>query len=301
MTTGFATRLNHLLESTTVTQSAIARQSGVSRAAVHKWTKGGQIDDNNLEKLSEIFNVDPVWLKYGVHTGDVSNQSDHDGSIDMVHLNHNDAEVVSWEWDIKTNRVTYSENVKSIYGVCINTNEDFFGLLDPASREEMNKAYERLIQHGGAHEIDFRISTDDGPRWITSRATSIRENNTTTKIVGISLDNTVRKRNEINAAQFETLFKFLLNRCSNITLFTDQHGTIVHSNIPSTNANYLPIKVELERLIYRNIDLINQSIQNHQDEKDGSIVSIDGADYNVSRAGHFLVIVCPQDLFNIQE
>ncbi|MBO0222744.1 helix-turn-helix transcriptional regulator, partial [Vibrio parahaemolyticus] len=57
-----------LLKQQKMSQLKAAEALGVSRTADNKWTKGGMIDENNLEKLAQLLNVDKIWLKYGEYT-----------------------------------------------------------------------------------------------------------------------------------------------------------------------------------------------------------------------------------------
>lgn len=61
----FAFRLKELLEHKKLTLQAVAGALGVSRTAVHKWTRGGEIDYDNLRKLSGLLDVNWIWLRYG--------------------------------------------------------------------------------------------------------------------------------------------------------------------------------------------------------------------------------------------
>lgn len=37
----------------------------VSYQAIHKWLKGGNVSDENLQAVAEIYGVSAAWLKYG--------------------------------------------------------------------------------------------------------------------------------------------------------------------------------------------------------------------------------------------
>ncbi|MGQ7950500.1 helix-turn-helix domain-containing protein, partial [Providencia huashanensis] len=64
----FKERLLKLLKQKKMSQLKAAEALGVSRTAVNKWTKGGMIDEDNLEKLATLLDVDKIWLKYGEYT-----------------------------------------------------------------------------------------------------------------------------------------------------------------------------------------------------------------------------------------
>ena len=61
----FAFRLKELLEHHKLTLQAVGTALGISRTAVHKWTRGGEIDYDNLRKLADFLKVNWIWLRYG--------------------------------------------------------------------------------------------------------------------------------------------------------------------------------------------------------------------------------------------
>ncbi|MFC4523726.1 helix-turn-helix domain-containing protein [Cupriavidus pinatubonensis] len=61
----FAFRLKELLEHKKLTLQTVANALDVSRPAVHKWTKGGEIDYEKLRKLAAFLGVNLIWLRYG--------------------------------------------------------------------------------------------------------------------------------------------------------------------------------------------------------------------------------------------
>ena len=61
----FNQRFVKLLKEKKITQIKVAKMLDISRTAVNKWTKDGNIDDNNLEQLADFLKVDQIWLKYG--------------------------------------------------------------------------------------------------------------------------------------------------------------------------------------------------------------------------------------------
>ena len=61
----FADRLNSLLKEPKSTLAKISDCVGVSSQAVFKWTKGGDIEYENLRKLADCLGVNWIWLRYG--------------------------------------------------------------------------------------------------------------------------------------------------------------------------------------------------------------------------------------------
>lgn len=259
----FGDRLLQVLKKKKLSQLKVARALNVSRTAVNKWTKGGMIDDSNLDNLAAFLEVDKIWLKYGeyldtTHPTHLMNNK----NINELHL-HQSTEIVTWEWDILTGDVHYSDNVEQVYGIKITSNHDFLSLMSEDSKVRLSKEYTNIIQNGGAHEIDFKINLNSGEsRWITSRATGITgPNGKITKLIGISINNTVRKQNEIKFRKFKQYFDLLLQDHPNLIVFIDQSGEIIISNaldkkidfgqiIPSNDLNKRTDFFNLQRFLY---------------------------------------------------
>lgn len=247
----FGTRLLSQLEQKKMSQLKVAQALGVSRTAVNKWTKGGMIDDSNLDRLASFLEVDKIWLKYGDYAssqhGDTHQVEAR--NINEVHLQES-AEIVTWEWDLLTEKVHYSDNVEAVYGIRISSNDEFWALMGDHAREKLVSGYSKIIREGGAHEMDFKIDRDGDSRWITSRATGVKgPNGKVTKLVGISLDNTERKSTELRLRKMKQYFDVLLAHISYLVVFTDKAGEILASNHESQaeKMDYL----ELQRLCYQ--------------------------------------------------
>lgn len=249
-TTAFGERLLSLLKQRKIKQLKVAEVLGVSRTAVNKWTKGGMIDDGNLERLAAFLEVDKIWLKYGEYaSGTPDAQPRAARNINEVHL-HDSADIVTWEWDLLTGKVHYSDNVESVYGVRLSSNDEFWDMMSEQAREKLVNGYSRIIREGGAHEMDFKIDRNGSHRWITSRATGVKgPNGKVTKLVGISLDNTERKSTELRLRKMKSYFDMLLKHLPHLVVFTDSAGEILLDNHESRSEkmDYL----ELQRLLYQ--------------------------------------------------
>lgn len=245
----FGQRLLKLLKRSKLSQLKLAQALGISRTAVNKWTKGGMIDDSNLEKLAAFLAVDKIWLKYGEYQSaeQVEGHAFVTRNINEIHL-HESTEIVTWEWDILSDDLQYSDNVEQVYGIKLNSNQDFWALLSEGARAKLSAEYAKLIQNGGAHEMDFKINLDGESRWITSRATGVQgPNGKITKLIGISLDNTIRKKNEIQLRKFKHYFDLLLQNHPSLIAFIDQEGEVLASNCLDKQTDFF----HLQRLLYQ--------------------------------------------------
>lgn len=221
----FAFRLKELLEHKKLTLQTVANALDVSRPAVHKWTKGGEIDYEKLRKLAAFLGVNWIWLRYGEQARQEAETSSavEIPMTDMrrrytaeimesearMKLAQEGARIVTWEWNLITDGVTYSSNVEAVYGWRIVSNENFWKHVHADDVPMMNAAYEESLRTGKAHEFDFRLYQPDGSiRWISSRATPVRElDGRIVKIVGISMDNTARKLAEQSLRDQQARFR----------------------------------------------------------------------------------------------
>lgn len=221
----FAFRLKELLEHKKLTLQAVATALDVSRPAVHKWTRGGEIDYEKLRKLAAFLGVNWIWLRYGEQA---RQEAETSNAVELpmtdvrrrytaeimesearMKLAQEGARIVTWEWNVITDAVKYSSNVEAVYGWKIVSNESFWKHVHADDVPMMNATYDESLRTGKAHEFDFRLFQPDGSmRWISSRATPVRElDGRIVKIVGISMDNTARKLAEQSLQDQQARFR----------------------------------------------------------------------------------------------
>jgi len=211
----FAFRLKEQLEYKKLTLQAVANALSVSRTAVHKWTRGGEIDYSNLRRLADFLEVNWIWLRYGQEAlADIQNTalleeppmtdirrkytSEIMESEARMQLAQEQARIVTWEWNLLTDEVTYSANTEQVYGWKITCNEDFWPHLPTEDAERLQQLYRETIPKGQSNECDFRIIHPDGSlHWISTRATVLQDSaGRSVKMIGISMDNSERKAAE---------------------------------------------------------------------------------------------------------
>lgn len=100
----------------------------------------------------------------------------------------------SWEWEIATDRLFWSDQLRRIYGVEERTAalgfDDFIGRVHPADRDEVRAVVQRAFETHGTFEMEHRIVLDDGAvRHIHSRGhVQIGEDSTTVRMLGSAQD-----------------------------------------------------------------------------------------------------------------
>ena len=124
------------------------------------------------------------------------------------------ADVGTWDWNIATGRVEWSENMERIHGQPPGsfgrTFDAFLQTVHPDDRAGLLAAVEKALQGGGRYEIEYRQVWPDGQgRWMGGRGRTIcDESGRPVRMIGICADITGRKQIEeeltIARAQLET-------------------------------------------------------------------------------------------------
>ena len=113
------------------------------------------------------------------------------------------AQVGTWEWESRTNRVIWSPNTEQIFGLppgsLDGTYQGFFTLVHPDDRQQLDAAIAKAVKDRAPYQIEHRIITPDGAlRWVSCRGHAIfRENEPVSGMVGTIEDITVRKELEL--------------------------------------------------------------------------------------------------------
>jgi len=114
------------------------------------------------------------------------------------------AELGTWRWDIRRDRIAGSERFCALLGLPPDSGpkfdwstQTFFGSVHPDDRERVRMASEACIVEGKPFEVDFRIAAPEGPRWLhlRGRANSVVEGRPA-EIYGIVADIGALKRVE---------------------------------------------------------------------------------------------------------
>src|SRR4051794_33921526 len=114
------------------------------------------------------------------------------------------AHIGSWEWDLATDRIEWSEELFRIWG--LDPGEPFsyaayVDRLQPEDRERIQKLVTQAIETRTSYVIEHKIVLPDGTeRWILGRGTVVcDEQGTPLKVRGTSQDITDRRNAEERA------------------------------------------------------------------------------------------------------
>ncbi|WP_338759786.1 PAS domain-containing protein [Massilia sp. METH4] len=218
----FGERLKGVLEDRKMMMKQVAEALKVSPAAVHKWTRGGEIEHARLLDLARFLGVNWLWLRYGEqaimeleasiatdpHIREVRKKhlADIMESEARMKLAQEVSGVVSWEWNVMTDHLRYSSNDRVLFGRHIRSMEEFWSCVHPGDVARLREALRRTFDASEMLEWEFRVVHGETVRWLSSRATLLRDGDgRPTKMIGVSLDVTERRRAEAALRQSEAL------------------------------------------------------------------------------------------------
>lgn len=112
------------------------------------------------------------------------------------------ASLGSWEWDIRADRVTWSDELYRIYGLrpgeFAATYEAFLERIHPEDRELVDRTVQEAYATRRAYAFDHRLVRPDGSvRWLHGRGNVVvDEHGEPVRLYGVAIDITERKRAE---------------------------------------------------------------------------------------------------------
>jgi PAS domain S-box-containing protein len=112
------------------------------------------------------------------------------------------AQVGTWKWEARTNRVVWSPETEQIFGLTPGsfngTYDGFFSLVYPEDRQRLSDAIGHAIKERTLYRIEHRIVTPDGIiRWVACRGRALFEDDQpVVGMVGTIEDITLRKQAE---------------------------------------------------------------------------------------------------------
>ncbi|MGE5294295.1 MAG: PAS domain-containing protein [Solirubrobacterales bacterium] len=134
------------------------------------------------------------------------------------------ANIGSWEWDIATNRVVWSEQIEPMFGLArgrfAGTNEAFHKCVHPEDLPFVIDSVNAAVEGRRDYNIEHRIVRPDGSvRWVAETADVMRDaDGKAVRMVGVVRDVTERKKAQIELHKLnEQLEQRVVERTAELT------------------------------------------------------------------------------------
>lgn len=163
----FSSRLSKLMGEHGDSHAEVGRVVGVSGQAVGKWSRGGNIEYDNLRSLAQHFDVNWIWLRYGDdamqsfserRTGSKARRAvikDIMESEERMRLALGAAEIGTWDLDLVTDQLVLSPEARQLLGVenadTVVSKNDLLKCLAEQDRGQLTKALEQMLEASQEH------------------------------------------------------------------------------------------------------------------------------------------------------
>ncbi len=163
----------------------------------------------------------------------------------------------SWEWDLATNKVSWSPSLEALHGLAPGTFDGSFEAyqkdIHPEDRERVLNSIAKTLENGTEHHIEYRILVPDGrERWVEGKGTLYRTaEGIPTRMVGVCSDITERKQTEEKLRANERLMSAVFNQQFAFSALLSPEGQILRFS-ESVYRNNEGTGINPEDLIGRN-------------------------------------------------
>jgi PAS domain S-box-containing protein len=112
------------------------------------------------------------------------------------------ARMGTWDWDLRSNTVVWSENLERIHGLPAGTFDGTFASYErevhPEDRARVLASAQRALTDGVPHDVEYRIVAPDGTvRWCEGKGRVEYENGQPARMTGVCMMVTRRKEAEL--------------------------------------------------------------------------------------------------------
>jgi PAS domain S-box-containing protein len=112
------------------------------------------------------------------------------------------ARMGTWDWDVATQAVHWSENLERIHGLAPGTFDGTFASYEreihPDDRTRVLGSLQRALEQGAPHDVEYRIVGPDGTvRWVEGKGRVESANGRPVWMTGVCMDITRRKEAEL--------------------------------------------------------------------------------------------------------
>ncbi len=146
------------------------------------------------------------------------------------------ANVGSWDWNLQTGELYWSEQIAPMFGLDEGgfeaTYDAFLSCVHPEDRQRVMDAVDACVEQGAAYAIDHRVVWPDGSvRWVSETGDVVRDQaGHGLRMMGVVRDITSRKQAEESLRASERFLQSTLDALSANIAILDGRGTILSVN-----------------------------------------------------------------------
>jgi PAS domain S-box-containing protein len=148
----------------------------------------------------------------------------------------------AWEWDLRTNKLRWDENLEAVYGLERGQFERDYGanldglqrLVHPDDLDVLMTTVTRAIGAREPFQVEYRIVKPDGTTsWLLGQGTLVTDaQSEPVSVTGIDMDITERKLNEEKIRESEERFRTLADTAPVLIWMADENAAGVYFNQP---------------------------------------------------------------------
>lgn len=130
-------------------------------------------------------------------------------SEETMSLAQNAAGIASWDWNVATGKIKWHPQGTQVYGRSAEELGDLdaiVNLICEEDRDSVRQEANTALEGKGDFQAEYRITWPDGSRhWLIARGKPITSDSRVTRILGVTMDVTERRKAEIALRQSEKL------------------------------------------------------------------------------------------------
>jgi len=155
------------------------------------------------------------------------------------------AHMATWNWDLLTNRITWSPNMEALFGLAPGefdgSYDQFVARLHPDDRDRVLKAINAAVTTGADYDIEFQVLYPNGTvRWALSQGKVFYDAiGQPVRMAGIDLDISDRKRSEVEIRQSESQLRRVLDNLFSFVGMMTPDGILIEANRTALEAALL--------------------------------------------------------------
>jgi PAS domain S-box-containing protein len=170
-------------------------------------------------------------------------QDDLRWSEERLHLALNAANAGTWEWDLRTNESSWSEELWELYRMRPHSDAPSFDIwletVHPDDRAKAEESLKDAVRRGTKLSVEWRVLDPVGKdRWLMLRGKPAYDiAGRIGRFIGISIDITDRKKAELALKESEQKFKIVADHTYDFESWLDPNGNYLYAS-PSCERIY---------------------------------------------------------------